>query len=490
MEWYFFHNCKIRVLSISMKEKSQNSLLTQLKNFGIGPIVGMFVSMLTVPITTRFVSPEEFGKSSLFTLVQTLFNLIVLFGTDQSFVRFYNTEQNDKKELLYHCILFPSIFCLLVIFIMEIMKKQISFFMFDSYEPFIMWLFIPFLPALLLNRFGMLAIRMDLRGKTYSFLNVFQQIINFVILLFFLSFYERTFRSIVLATIFGVLINTILIIILSQIFIPIKVYKVNKQLLKDIFSFGLPLVPATVLSWVMNSFDKIALRTWSSFEELGLYSAAFKIVALLHVFQNVFTTTWIPIAYRWYEDKVSAHKFDQIGTIMIAIMSILFSFIIVFRNFIMLLLGESYRGTENIFVFLLFSPVLYTVSEVTSIGIGFSKKTVYSLYISIIATTFNLFGNFLLVPKYGAQGAAISTCICYLAFFWGRTLFSRKLWLKFSLSKYIINLIILIIYGIDMILFQNIYFEICLLLLVLTYNGMNLYKIIREREKKNQNDSI
>ena len=473
-----------------MRKINQNSLLVQLKNFGIGPVVGMFISVLTVPVTTRFVAPEEFGKSSLFTLVQTIFNLVVLFGTDQSFIRFYNSENRDKKQLLWHCMLIPIVFCFFMMLVVEIFQKNISIFMFNSYEPVIMWLFLLFLPALLLDRFGLLVIRMDLRGKTYSFLNVLQQVLNFFILLLFLIFYEKSFRSIVFATIISTILNTIIIVINSKLLIPIKVYPIERDLLKEILLFGLPLVPATILSWIMNSFDKIALRSWSSFEELGLYAAAFKIVAILNVFQNIFTTTWTPMAYKWYEEKVPNKKFDEIGSIMIALMTIIFSIIIIFRDIVMLLLGEVYRGTGNIFVFLMFNPVLFTVSEVTSQGIGFSKKTIYSLYLSIIAAVFNVVGNYILVPKYGAQGAAISTCICYIAFFWGRTFFSRRLWFKFGLAKYFLNILILVSFGVNMILWENKLVELCLFLFAILGNGVNLYKIYKNRKKGDNYDTI
>lgn len=452
------------------QEKKQLSLIRQLRDFGIGPIIGMMISMLTVPVTTRLLSPEEYGKSSLFTLFQSLFLIIGLLGIDQGYVRFYNDKKIEKDKLLQNSLFLPFCFSVFLILVCILFFKPISVFLFGSLEIGLMISFCFFIPILLLNRFFLLQIRMDLRGKLYSLLNVVSQIINFLILLLFLIFYQKSFRSIVYATIVGMIVNTaVIFVFIDKSFIKSKI-SVSKELQKQLLKFSLPLVPATLLSWLLNSFDKIGLRTWSNFEELGLYAAAFKIVALLNVFQNIFSTTWVPIAYRWNEENVPKEKFEQVSTIVLSIMTCLFAFVVVFRDFIMLFLGNEYRNTSSIFVFLLFTPVMYTVSETTCLGINFSKKTMYNLYVSTVAVVFSLLGNFILIPKYGAMGASISNCMSYLVFFWGRTLFSRSRWFKFGLAKYIINQVLLVCFAINMLLWENKTIEIIILLVIILYN--------------------
>lgn len=458
--------------NITSGKENQISLIKQFRDFGIGPVIGMLLSMITVPITTRLLSPAEFGKSSLFTLFQSLFSIVGLLGIDQGYVRFYNDKKIEKDTLLQNSLFLPLCFSAFLVLVCILFFKPISVFSFGSLEVGLMISFCVFIPILLLNRFFLLQIRMDLKGKLYSLLNIISQIVNFTILILFLLFYQRTFRSIVYATVFGNIVNTLIIFIfIDKSFVKNKFF-LSKDLQIELLKFSLPLVPATLLSWLLNSFDKVGLRAWSSFEELGLYAAAFKIVALLNVFQNIFTTTWVPIAYKWNEENVPKENFERVSTVVLGLMTILFAFIVVFRDIIMLFLGAEYRNTSEIFIFLLFVPVMYTVSETTCLGINFSKKTMYNLYVSSIAVFMNLLGNYILIPKYGALGAAISTSISYLTFFWGRTLLSRKVWFKFKLSKYCINQLLLICFGINMIVWKNKIIEICLLLLIICYNTL------------------
>jgi O-antigen/teichoic acid export membrane protein len=102
---------------------------------------------------------------------------------------------------------------------------------------------------------------------------------------------------------------------------------------------------------MFGAFDKISLKLWGTYEQLGLYAVAFKMVFVLMVIQNIFTTTWWPVAYRWYEDREDYEKFDKVSTAVLALMSIVFAGMTVFRDVVMLFLGAEYRNASSIFVF-------------------------------------------------------------------------------------------------------------------------------------------
>jgi O-antigen/teichoic acid export membrane protein len=79
-------------------------------------------------------------------------------------------------------------------------------------------------------------------------------------------------------------------------------------------------------------------------------------------------------------------------------------------------------------------PTLYTLSETTVVGIAYSRKTYYNLLISGVIAVINIVGNSILVPRFGALGAAASTGISYIFFFILRSVIGNKLWQGFSLS--------------------------------------------------------
>ena len=453
-----------------IKKLLKNDVVKQFRDFGIGPIIGMFISMLTVPVTTRLVLPEEFGKSSLFTLVQTIFLIAAVFGLDQAFVRYYNSKEFSKEAVLYNSFTLPLLLTIILGLVSLVFMKPISIWLYGSYEKELMLLFPPFLLALLFNRYAYLILRMELRGKLYSLLNIIAQLIGFLFLLTLLLFYERTFRSIVIASIFSMIINTCVALIITRKSWVFKKKYYNKELTKKMLFFALPLVPATLISWILNSFDKVALKEWSSYEELGLYAAAFKIVALLAVFQTIFSTSWIPLLFKWYEEDINDNNFKRVNTLTISFAIILAFVIIIFRNPVFLILGPKYRNTAGVFVYLLIVPVLNIISVTCTNGMDLNNKTYLSLISTSIGAICNIFLNYLFIPYLGAKGAAIATSISFFAYFTIQYFMSRKLWIKFDLKHLIINLLFLTTLMLAIEFEFSIIIELILFGLMVLYN--------------------
>ena len=111
--------------------------------------------------------------------------------------------------------------------------------------------------------------------------------------------------------------------------------------------------------------------------------------------------------------------------------------LITFKDIIVLLLGSRYREAVFIFPYLVFMPIMYTISETTVIGVNFKKKTKYHINIATVSAVFNLIGNLILVPRLGARGAAISTGLAYIVFFACRTYYSNKFYkVNYSIGKF------------------------------------------------------
>ena len=105
--------------------KLKNGIVAQFIDFGIGPAVGALLSAVSVPVTTRLISPEEFGKASLFGICNTVLILLSLLGFDQAYTRFYN-EIPDKRKLLSNCLVLPFAMNLLVIIGVQIFGRKHS----------------------------------------------------------------------------------------------------------------------------------------------------------------------------------------------------------------------------------------------------------------------------------------------------------------------------------------------------------------------------
>lgn len=449
-------------------EDNANTFLKRLFGFSVGPFISAFLGFIMTPITTWLIVPEEFGKAAMYTTALSFASLAMFLGMDQAFVRDFNATK-DKNSLLWNYILPPFVFSILLALILLIFGETLSHLLFADHEKFVINVLALSIPLAVFQRFNLLQIRMQEKAKLYSLITVLVKIIDLPLLIIFLLFFERSFRSIVLASFFTSLIITIILFVKNKAFWVSKV-NINQQNIKQGLSYGLPLVPASIFAWGLYSIDNIALRAWSDFNQLGLFGAAIKLTMFIKLLNTSFSTFWSPTKYRWYESGVPNQKFITVSHYLSTILFIMFGLVVIFKDVIILIFDQSYHEAVNIVPFLLFFSMLYLISETTKIGIYFSRKTVYNMVATGVAFLINFGGNYFLVPAMGGLGASISTAIAFMFYFWINTLISRRLWFQFSLNYYIINFSLIIALACVSVFYHNTVIEIFIYGLIVLYN--------------------
>lgn len=413
-------------VKIAQKNKIATEFIVKLSTFSIGPIIAAIIGVIFVPIITRFVEPHLYGQLAMFITGTSLVSMIMFLGTDQAFVRDYSISK-DTGKLWFNSFSLPFMFSLFLAVIAVIYRETISLLLFDTYHFIPSLLFALMLPILVIERYVLLSVRMYEVGRFYSILTITTKMVTVVITIFLVFFFGPGLIQLILPITLASLV--IIIISMLSVYRPIVTsWALDKQILKRQLKFGLPLVLSTAQFWVLNSLDKLALRTWSSYTEIGIYAAGFSLVIPLLIIKNSFTTFWAPMRYRWIEEGVSYKRFQKVTDSATLFMILIFAIMLPLRWLIIYLLGPDYREAVKLVPLVLVFPMMYTLSETTSMGISFSRKTYWDIVSTGFAAVVNIIGNWMLVPDFGALGAAISTAASFIIFFWIRTIISNKLW--------------------------------------------------------------
>lgn len=428
----------------------KNNLLKKFFSFSIGGYIALVIGFFTTPITTRMLSPEQYGISSMYLLVVNILMVLAILGLDQGFVRyFYEENEENKGLLLKNCLKIPMIILAIISILVLLFRTKISEFIFLEKNSSMIVLLIIMLLFTLLNRYSFLIVRMNQKAKLFSIFQILNQLLNFIFIILLFKVYGDNYKTVVI----GSTITTILLTLLS-IFSERKIWcfkgKNIKTTERELLKYSLPFSVTMALTWIFQSSDKITIKIFSNVEELGLYAAAFKIVALLNIIQTGFTTFWVPVAYEKYtKEPENLEFFEKIHSYISLVMFGMALIVLMSKDLIILLLGEKFRVASSIMPCLVLMPVMYTISETTVLGINFKKKTKHHMNISVIVAILNILGNLLLVPYLGAKGAAISTGFVYVIFFSLRTYFSLKeINFKFNLSRFYLSTSIVLTYAI------------------------------------------
>lgn len=426
-----------------------------LKNFiiiGAGSFLSMFLGFLTTPIITRIVDPIDYGQFSIFTMYSNLAIMILYLGLDQSMVRYFydNDSFEYRQALLKRCIKYPVAVTIGASFFIFLLYKT-GIFKFEFDETILLCLCLYTL-ILVIYRFSLLLIRLQYKTKLYSLLNVVQKI-AYIIVIFFLFYCTNYGHMMILV------LSTMLAVILCM---AISVMEENKYWNfigckdsacsisnKALISYGYPYIISMGITALFQSIDTFSLNMYRTYAEVGIYSSAMTLVHIFNIIQTTFNTLWAPMAIEHYtkdkEDKTFYQKGNQAITLIMFFIGIS---LILIKDVFAIILGEKYREAAYILPFLIFNPIMYTISETTVNGLVFMKKSKLQVVVAAIACITNFIGNTILVPIYGCQGAAISTGCSYIVFFALRTFLSNKYYyIDFKLKKFVIATVLTVLYA-------------------------------------------
>jgi O-antigen/teichoic acid export membrane protein len=427
-------------------------MIKEFLKFSFGSWVSAVISFFTVPIITLLINPEQFGKASMFILTYGILFQFILFGTDQSFLRFfYEYGENKGGTLLWNAI-FPSIvvwggLTISIFFCWE----WISIWLISEQQVLIVGLLCIYLLIGIFSRYAFLVVRMKKKSIFFSLTQIIATIINVVVIIFYSKYISNTFYAIVWGGICSQLITTIISLIKERNFWFVR-WSISKQQISAILKYGLPFIPTCLMAMLFEGMDKIFIRKFVGFEGLGLYSVAFKIVAALSILQTGFSTFWIPTSYEYYE------KYPNEKTLYEKTFKYV-SFILVFcglsliavKDIVVLLFNKTYVEAASVMPFLVFIPIMYILSEITNLGINFTKKTYWHIVIFGVLLLLCPLFNFIFVPRLGINGAALSVALSYLCYFTLRTIISVRLFpMRFCLRKMaVLFLLLFVVAGIN-----------------------------------------
>lgn len=430
-----------------------NKILKNFFLFSFGSWISAILGIVSLPIITRLFDPNEFGSFNIFIIYANILFSIMLLGLDQALVRYYyDRDINGRSHLLGTSIGISILFSVILFIPIIIGSNRISNLLFSGNVYYIYLLPICVF-TLLFNRYSSLILRMENESVKFSLFQIINKGSYVVFVLILWLVVGNTSFSIIFAFIISLIISAIYgIYEKSKIWVGISIKNRGKANLIELLSFGVPVSFTLIINWIFQSMDKLFIQHYINIESVGIYSSAVTLIGILSIVQVSFSTYWFPLALDIYKNQRGKSKefYEMVNNTISFLMYILCVVIICSKEILIFFLGEDYREASTLLPLLVFAPCINTIAEVSGIGITLSKKTYYNIYVSLIAVIINLIGNLLLIPSFGLIGAAISSALTYIGFYWAKTLYSQKHY-KF-INKYknhLMSQLIIFIYGLS-----------------------------------------
>lgn len=191
-------------------------------------------------------------------------------------------------------------------------------------------------------------------------------------------------------------------------------FKKDDELQKEMLDYGRPLILYSTGSWINNAADRYLVSAICSTAVNGIYGVAYKIPAILTVFQRIFAQAWQMSATKSYKEDKSDEFFTTMYKVYHAFMVLACSFLIVIvRLMATFLFRKEFFSAWQYVPPLLISVVFGAMTGfIGSICLAYKDSKAMGMATGIGAAV-NVILNILSIPYLSAMGAAIATAISY-----------------------------------------------------------------------------
>lgn len=387
------------------------------------------INFFLLPLYTNHLTPSMIGISDSITTLTGIILPLLTMGLDSAFSAFYfdrNDPERAQKVFSTLTWTFRIIGCIPLL--MMAAARSISDLLFHTaeYSYIIRFALISVLFQLWYLTYS-LELRLKNRMFLYGLANIIVSLTMVILNIIFVSVLQFGAFSLVLST---MIVNAENFLILL-IFVKTKPGKrwFDKALLKQMLRFAVPLIPMTLMVWVLSLSDRYVLLYYHGDSEVGLYGIGLRFTNLMNVVISAVAMAYTTFAFSSKEDKNSKRQYYYIYNIeSFLLLGIAFTAGLFGKEIIGLMAAASYGQSYLALRDLMFSQVFYAMTSLVGYGIYFEKKSVYSLIAVSAGAVLNLGLNFILIPKNGIAAAAFTTLLGYALNYFLTLYFSEKLY--------------------------------------------------------------
>lgn len=423
-----------------VKYLAKNTLI-----FTIGNIATKFISFFLVPLYTNTLTTAEYGIIDLVTTICSVLAPIIILNIGESVMRFSLDREADYSKIMSIGI-FVYIFALVVGLLIFPVNSR-----FEETSKYSMYIYL-----YTITYAGSQLLLCYLRGKellsAYAAGGVLQTLTLASLNILFLLCFHMGIEGYFLAMIISSMVTMVYAAIVSKIGNMLHAFVLDKKLFLQMIKYSVVLIPNTFLWWIMNASDRIMVTAMVGIEANGIYAISYKLPTLISTFTTIFNQAWSYSAIKEEGAKDETEFNNRVlkiltsGTMLIGI-----GLLAVAKPFLKVYVAQSYYEAWNYIPFLTIGCVYLTLGTFMATSYTVHKDSFGYLFSAIFGASFNIVFNLILIPILKVYGAAIATCISYIAVFIFRAVHTKK-YIKYKVvtSDFCLGSILLLIESVLM----------------------------------------
>ncbi len=398
-------------LRASLQRLSGESLV-----YGVGQVSGRAVNLLLVPVLTRVLLKQQFGVAELVTGYSTSVLLLLVFGMDGALARFFYQQEDRAARLRMtsSSFAFRVVSGVIVSLLLAAAAEPLAVHLLGG-EVYAKYLRIGAftLPFTLVTLWCNDLLRVTFQPWKFVTLNVSQTVLVGGFTLAFVLGRGLGVAGVLYGKLAGDVLAALLGLVLCRHHLRPRF---DRAILHRMLGYGLPLVPVAFAYGIIGSVDRWALQRFASLDEVGTYAIALKFFAVVTMGVSAFQLAFLPFAFSRAQDPDAPRLYARVLGLYVAIATGgALACALLAPLGIRLLATRDYADAARPALWLAFAAVAQGAYYVAALGINISFRNSWVSLSAGGAALLAAVANLLLVPRFGAEGAAVATFAGYVA---------------------------------------------------------------------------
>jgi O-antigen/teichoic acid export membrane protein len=387
--------------------------------YGLGGVTTRVIGFFLLPVYCHVLPVAEYGKLTYFNILSVAISMFMVLGLVAAMYRYLPQLEKEGRE---QDIISTIFFFMLIIggalaATLTVFAPKISLLIFSDilYTPYIRLIIVSAF-ALSLNSLFFGVLRYKERAIQFISIVIGKTIVGLSLNIIAVVVLRMGVKGILIA---NVIVEVVALIVIIWICRRSLRLGVDFELLPRLLRYGVPLIMASVGSYMLSYTGIYFLEVHTSMETVGHYGLAMKFSSIVMIFViTPFDQAWNPIKFRMLDEPDHKQLFARLLDYVLLIAGFMgLTISVLVPDVIRLLAPASYLPAVGIVPFLCLSVILYGAYRVVTIGSEVAEKTSIRAMLVFIWGIVNLGANTLLAPHYGLNGVIVALLIAYSGLF-------------------------------------------------------------------------
>ena len=380
----------------------------------VANVVLKAMNFFLLPLYTKFLTPADIGISDSVTNLMSFIYPILVLGFDSAFSAFYfDKEDTLRCRKVYRIVRQVTMISSACMIIVLALSGQISTWLFgtDAYR-------IAVIIAAFTVVFELwtvpdaLDVRMENRMAIYGLITVVTSAVMLGSNILLIAVLRKGYISLIIS---ACLANFIRMVMFRVAAGRKDKTAFDGELFREMLKYALPLVPMVAVSWVLTLSDRYILLYFWNEDVVGLYGVAQRFANMLNIVISSVALAFTTFAFANVEGDDAKEKYRQVLNYVFIVLQAIVLVVATFaRPIINIMTKPAFHDSYVLVQPLMYGQLLYCISTIIRYGFAYTRKSYLNLIPTGVAATLNVILNFILIPKYGAFAATMTTLVSYL----------------------------------------------------------------------------